>query len=169
MLPIGGGHFVFSKKNTYYNKDIHPEPYLAKNIYKMPSGLLHVAKALEKYEARPSQYILCSERSAAHLAPFSSQFSFVYTRIYQTEAALILAGRRDEIENRRNAVEGLRYGFLDENAAISLLKEVKCYWVVLDSSTSPKIPIVLQKANFECCIKDSGYELWRRRTKHQAN
>jgi hypothetical protein len=159
-MPLGGGRFVFGPGNP--SGGVSPAPYRAGNPYKMPDELLELARLLAAGRHGPEDRILCSSRTASHLAPLVPEFGFVYTRGYQTRASLRLAGRFEEARERELLAEPFLAGALPPDYAAALLVEHKVRHVI-DDTGAAQLERALAQAGFERIAERGAYRLWTRR------
>ncbi len=170
-LPLGGAFFAFSERNMQFGPDQQRPPYRATNVFKMEAGLLEIGRAIAARQPTPRRKILCGPRVAAHLAPFDRRFGFVYTRHYQTEVALDLAGRADEIPPLRAARDYLTGGVGEQDAEQwrrfadtprELLERVGATWVVTDVATRVSASD-LEREGYREVLRAGDYSLWEAR------
>ncbi len=161
VMPLVGANYVWSPANVYFGSH-SPQPYIATNPYKMPDGLLHVAKSLRAKPHGPDHRVLCSERSASHLAGFDASFVFVFTRIYQTRIPLLYAGRRAEADRRELLARGFLSGTVDPARVQELLNESRTAYVVLDREDDSVVR-PLREFGFQRTTRVHPYSLWERR------
>ena len=83
-MPLTGGSLVFGAGNPSGGRGSWPPPYRAENAFKMPEDLRRLAETLKDGPHGPDALILCSERTASHLAPLIPAFDFVFARHYLT-------------------------------------------------------------------------------------
>jgi hypothetical protein len=161
-LPALGGHYVWGEANVYFANPALPPSYRTTNVYKMPEGLLPIADALLETPLGPEHRILCSERTAGHLAPYAHDFDFVYTRYYQTDTSLRLAGHPErEVHERRSLGRAFLEGRLEPALAEPLLLEHRAWSVVLDHR-EPELERQLETWGFARRIESGPYSLWLR-------
>ena len=160
-LPLVGGHFVFGARNVYFDRTFLPPPYVARNAYKIPQPLFDIALELERRATGPTARILCSERSASHLAPFAPAFSFVYSRTWQTGTALVMAGRGDESVGRQRLAREFLRGEMSRDEAAALLESSRTAFVVLDAAQAD-VEDTLAAEGFQPAVRSGSYSLWER-------
>ena len=159
VLLAMGGHFAWSPANVYAPE--HAAPWRATNAYKMPGALLTIAEEIARSDPGRDRRILCGERAATHLAAFDRRFNFVYTRPFQTEAALLIAGREEEAERRRSLAREFLAGEMDAAEAGPLLLREHAAFAVLERP-APAVVRGVRAAGFERRIQSEGWELWAR-------
>ncbi len=157
MMPIVGGRFVWSSTNRYHEE--HVAPYVTSNLYKMPNDLLAVAKTLTQHPQGVNQRILCSERSASHLAPLVKDFCFIYTSGFLTTPTLTQIGRADEAIRRERLAKEFLIGEMDREEATRLLQRERPQYVVLFEPQSVVVD-TLRSAGFEESFRSGSYSLW---------
>jgi hypothetical protein len=161
-MPLTGGSLVFGAGNPSGGRGALPAPYRAENAYKMPDDLLRLAAVLGEGPHGAHDRILCSERSASHLAPLVPEFAFVFTRRYQTRVALKSLGRHNEATERERLARDFLAGTVTPEEAVPLLARNHVRHVVLDGAV-PAAASVLAHAGFTRTPGDFGpYELWSR-------
>ena len=158
-MPLTGGRFVFGPGNP--SGGTSPAPYLARNAYKMPEELRRLAELLLRGGHGPQARILCTERTASHLAPLAKEFDFVFTRPYVTRASLRFAGRIEEADERERLAGPFLAGELPEDEAVALLGEHATGWVIQEQD-SPRVENALRRAGFAEAGRQGSYRLWSR-------
>jgi hypothetical protein len=149
-MPLTGGALVFDASAR------------AENAFKMPADLLRLAETLAGGPHGPHDRILCSERSAAHLAPLVPAFDFVFTHADHTPRALQAAGRHREAEERERLARAFLAGGVAAADAVPLLDAHRVRHVVLDAP-APEAAAALDAAGFARVPEAFGrYELWSR-------
>jgi hypothetical protein len=159
-MPLTGGAFVFGPANP--SGGISPAPYRALNPYKMPEPLRQLAEVLVPGRHGPDDRILCSDRTASHLAPLVRDFDFVFTRGYQTRASLHFAGRFEEAREREQLGGPFLEGALAPEYAAALLAEHKVRYVIVELDSAPT-ENALAQAGFERTAEFAPYRLWTRK------
>jgi hypothetical protein len=158
-LPLLGGRYVWSPSNLYYEEDAGGL-YRAANALKMPAGLLVVANRLVESNTGPTRRILCSERDAMHLAPFHKRFNFVYTRSYQTAAALQRAGLESDLEPRRRLARDFLEGAMSEAEAAPALAKYGAEYVVTAAGRT-SVEAILTHLGYVRLLEVETHSLWQ--------
>ena len=148
-MPATGGRLVFGDAR-------------AENAFKMPADLLRLAETLADGAHGPSDRILCSERSAAHLAPLVPAFDFVFVHEDHTSHALRSLGRHQDAGERERLARAFLAGAVGAEEALPLLAAQRVRHVVLDAPV-PAAEASLAAAGFVRAPESFGtYELWSR-------
>ena len=160
-MPLTGGALVIGAGNPSGGRGSWPPPYRAENALKMPEDLRQLGMALLERPHGPDALILCSERTASHLAPLVPAFDFVFTRHYLTRVALKGADRHRDAEDRERLGRAFLAGEVSEGEAVALLASHPVRYAVLDAP-SPPVESALAAAGFAAQEAFGPYRLWSR-------
>jgi len=162
-FPLCGAHAVWSRANLYFPVELGVDQISVENPYKMPQGLLNVARELQTLPLGPEHRILCSLSEVNHLAPLVPAFDFVFARDYQTVTPLHVLGRMEEAARRMAlGTEFLEGKLQDEVAAPSLLAEKAEY--VLIGPFLPPLSEQLKRLGYGLRFTSGGFSLWVRKS-----
>ena len=160
-MPLTGGSLVFGAGNPSGGRGSWPPPYRAENAFKMPEDLRRLSMALLERPHGTDALILCSERTASHLAPLVPAFDFVFTRHYLTRVALKARGRHRDAEDRERLGRAFLAGEVPADEAVALLGRHPVRYAVLDAP-APSVEAALAAAGFAPRETFGDYHLWSR-------
>jgi hypothetical protein len=166
---LAGGRFVFGTNNRYLHEPADAQQCFA-NPFKMPSDLLEIGSTLAGKPLGPERRLLCSERVASHLDPLIPHLDFVFVRTYQTDVALLMAGRPDEAARRNYLSNQVLAGHAMFAESVALLRGSGISYVILDPPSDPegvvrakRIKRELTEAGFTRTYSTPTYTLWEAR------
>ena len=168
-FPFAGGRFVFGTRNRYLHEPADTQQCFA-NPFKMPSDLLEIGTILAHKPLGTGRRLLCSERVVSHLDPLILPLDPVFVRTYQTDVALLMAGRPDEAARRNYLSNQVLTGHAIFAEAVALLRGSGARYVILDPPSGPegvvraeRVKRELSEAGFALTHSTATYTLWEAR------